>query len=203
MALTQWQSAILVNHPSSPELGPNLLTPPQPCLPTPIKVERLSFLLDMYLPYTANFLLPGFTHGFPLHFDGERTSFTSNNLKSALLNPTVVDAKLHKRLELNRLPGPFESPPFSTFRVSPLGVVPKKAPGDFRLINHLSFPRGSSVNEGITSEHTSVQYATIDHAIQLIKIAGRGSFMAKTDRKKNDFWIIPISPGDYGLLGMQ
>ena len=123
MAPTQWQSAIFVTHPSSPELGPNLPTPPQPCLPTPIKVEHLSFLLDGYLPSTANFLLSGFTHGFPLHFDGERTSFTSNNLKSTLLNPIVVDAKLHKELELNRLAGPFESPPFSPFPVSPLGVV--------------------------------------------------------------------------------
>ena len=50
-------------------------------------------------------------------------------------------------------------------------------------------------------EHTSVKYATIDKAIQLIK-AGQGCFMAKT-YIKNAFRIIPIRPEDYGLLGKQ
>ena len=90
----------------------------------------------------------------------------------------------------------------SPFRVSPLGVVPKKTLGEYRLIHHLSFPKGSSVNDGISSEHRSVKYATIDKAIEFIKKAGQGCFMAKTDIK-NSFRIIPICPEDYGLLGMQ
>lgn len=69
------------------------------------------------------------------------------------------------------------------------------------MIHHLPFPKGSSVNGGIFSEHTSVKYATIDEAITLIK-AGQGCFMAKTDIK-NAFRIIPIHPEDYGLLRMQ
>ena len=66
------------------------------------------------------------------------------------------------------------------------------------MIHHLSFPKGSFVNGGTFSEHTSVKYATIDKAIQLIK-AGQGCFMAKT-YIKNAFRIIPIRPEDYGLL---
>ena len=57
-------------------------------------------------------------------------------------------------------------------------------PGEFRLIHHLSFPKGSSVNDGIPPEHTSVHYATIDEAIKLIRSAGPGCFLAKTDIKK-------------------
>lgn len=102
----------------------------------------------------------------------------------------MVDAKLKKELEAHRLASPFLSPPLSPF------------PGEFRLIHHLSFPKGSSVNNGISPEHTSIRYATIDGAIQLIKKAGQGSFLAKTDIK-NAFRIIPIHPDDYGLLGMQ
>ena len=83
-----------------------------------------------------------------------------------------------------------------------MGIVPKKVPGEFRLIHHLSFPKGSSVNDGISPEHTSVRYATIDQAIKLILSAGQGCFLAKTDIK-NSFQIIPIHPIDYGLLGMQ
>ena len=121
---------------------------------------------------------------------------------SALDNPEAVDAKLQKKLEVHRSAGPFQSPPLSPFWISPLGLVPKKVQGEFRFIHHLSLPTGFSVNDGISSDHTSVKYATIDEAIQLIKSAGPGCFLAKTD-VKNAFRIIPIHPDDYGLLGMQ
>ena len=97
----------------------------------------------------------------------ERQSRKANNLLSALENPLAVDTKLKKELDAQWLAGPFQSPPLSPFWVSPLGVVPKKVPGEFRLIHHLSFPKGSSVNDGIPPEHTSVHYATIDEAIKL------------------------------------
>lgn len=101
-----------------------------------------------------------------------------------------------------RLVGPFASPPFEPFQVSPLGVVPKKTPGEFRLIHHLSFPKGSSVNHGISPEHTRVCYTRIEDTINQIKELGQGCYLAKTDIK-NAFRIIPISPNDYGLLGMK
>ena len=159
-------------------------------------------MLEGYTHSTAEFLISGFTYGFPIHFQGERHSRKANNLLSALENPRAVDAKLAKELDAQRLAGPFQSPPLSPFWVSPLGVVPKKVPGEFRLIHHLSFPKGSSVNDGIPSEHTSVHYATIDGAIKLIRSAGPACFLAKTDIK-NAFRIIPIHPNDYNLLGMQ
>ena len=134
----------------------------------------------------------GFTQGFPVHVQGERKSRTATNLMSALNNPEAVDAKLQKELEAHRLAGPFQSPPLSAFWISPLGLIPKKVQGKFRLIHHLSFPTGLSVNDGISSDHT----------IQLIKSAGPGCFLAKTD-VKNAFRIIPIHPDDYDLLGMQ
>ena len=173
-----------------------------PSLPTPVKVERLGFLFEGYTPSTVEFLLFGFTQGFPVHFQVDRKSRTASNLMSALDSPEAVDAKLQKELESHRLAGPFQSPPLSPFWVSPLGLVPKKVQGEFRLIHHLSFPPGLSVNDGISSDHTSVNYATIDEAIQLIKSASPGCFLAKTDIK-NAFRIIPIHPDDYGLLGMQ
>ena len=129
-------------------------------------------------------------------------SSTSKNLVSAFLHPTVVDDKIRKELDSHRLAGPFHFPPLHPFRISPLGVVPKKTPGEFRLIHHLSYPKGSSVNDDIESEHTRVCYATVDDAIKFIKLAGPGCFLAKTDIK-NAFRIIPISPDDYNLLGMQ
>ena len=202
--LTQFQNVIFVAHQKLPVCRPEPPSPPHqhPSLPTPVKVERLSFLLEGYTPSTVEFLLFGFTQGFSVHFQGDRKSRTATNLMSALDNPQAVDAKLQKELESHRLAGPFQSPPLSPFWISPLGLVPKKVQGEFRLIHHLSFPPGLSVNDGISSDHTSVKYAIIDEAIQLIKSAGPGCFLAKTD-VKNAFRIIPIHPDDYGLLGMQ
>lgn len=114
-----------------------------------------------------------------MHFQGEIQQLQPKNLTSALENPEIVDMKLGKELAAHRLTGPFSSPPFDSFRVSPLGLVPKKTPGDFRLIHHLSFPKGSSVNDGISPEHTSVHYATVSDAVRLIKAAGHGCFLAK------------------------
>jgi hypothetical protein len=84
---------------------------------------------------------------------------------------------------LNLRKAPFPTPPFFNFRVSPFGVVPKKVPGEFRLIHHLSFPRGASINHGISPEHTTVSYSRVDDAIAIIKKLGRGCFLAKTDIK--------------------
>ena len=86
--------------------------------------------------------------------------------------------------------------------MSPLGLVPKKQQGDFRTIHDLSFPNGTSVNDGIPDIETSVRYGTVDDAIRLIKQAGPVCFLAKTDIK-NAFRIIPINPADYHLLGIK
>ena len=178
------------------------LSPPSLKLPTPVRIDRLEFLLSGYIHSIAEFISSGFRTGFPLHYEGVRESADATNLISARQNPGVVDAKIKKELEAGHLAGPFPVRPFSPFGVTPLGVVPKKTPGEFRLIHHLSYPRGSSVNDGISPEHTSVTYATISNAIQHIKAAGRGCFLSKTDIKKG-FRIIPIRPQDYSFLGMR
>ena len=103
---------------------------------------------------------------------------------------------------VHRLAGPFSSPPFSVFRVSPLGLVPKKSLGKFCLTHHLSFSKGSSLNDGISPENTRVSYATVEDAIRFIKSVGSGCFLAKTDLK-NAFRIIPFNPQDYHLSGIR
>ena len=138
-------------------------------LPTQVKVNRLEFLLEGYDFQKRMFLIDGFKYGFHLFPVGQSRSYESPNLLSARQQPQVVDQKLAKELEAHRLAGPFDTPPFPVFRVSPLGIVPKKTPGEFRLIHHLSYPKGKSVNDGISREHSSVQYANIDHVINKIK----------------------------------
>ncbi len=175
---------------------------PGPEIPTPVQIQRLLPLLHGYDVELVHALYNGFKFGFPIHFQGPRVSLYAKNLASAYEHPQIVSAKIFKELGANRLAGPFDSPPFSTFRVSPLGLIPKKTPGEFRMIHHLSFPDGSSINDSIPSEFTSMNYARVDDAIALIKRLGPGCFLAKMDIQ-NAFRIIPIRPADYDLLGMS
>ena len=85
---------------------------------------------------------------------------------------------------------------------SPLRIVLEKNPSEFRLIQHLSFPRGSSINEFIPSDISSASYATISEAISSLKRAGRGCSRAETDIK-SAFRIILVHPDDHPLLGMK
>ena len=186
--------------PNTPVISSATLLPNQN-LPTPIQVNRLIPLLTKYHQGLTLYLCSGFQHGFPIHSEGPRLASVAPNLLSAQQHPHVVDEKLAKELAAHRLAGPFDTPPFPNLRISPLGVVPKKTPGAYRLIHHLSYPQGSSVNDGIAFEHSTVSYARVDDAIKLIKQAGRGCFLAKTDIQ-NAFRIIPIRPADYNLLGM-
>ena len=167
--------------------------------PTPVRPDRLAFYLKGYNNVTSDYLIHGFIHGFSIRYFGSLLAIRSPNLKSAMDNPTSVNDKLSKELTAGRIVGPFDTPPFETFRVSPLGIVPKKLPGEFRLIHHLSYPEGLSVNDGIPKELATVRYATIDDAVRLIKAIGRGCFLAKTDIK-SAFRIIPVATRDFPLL---
>ena len=114
----------------------------------------------------------------------------------------MVDQKLAKEIQEGRIMGLFAEPPLPNLKISPLGVIPNKVQGEFRMIHHLSFPFGDSVNDFIPPEFCSVQYARVDDAVRIIKLLGRGCTVAKTD-VRNAFCIIPIHPLDYQLLGMQ
>ena len=114
----------------------------------------------------------------------------------------MVTDKFHKEIEAGRVAGPFSAPPFDNFVVSPLGIVPKKAPNEFRFIQHLSYPHENSVNSRIPVDFSSVLYASIQDAIVFVKRLGVGCYLVKTDIK-SAFRIIPIHPEDYPLLGMK
>ena len=81
-------------------------------------------------------------------------------------------------------------------------MVPKSEPGQYRLIQHLSYPEKTSINDGIAEEFKTVGYASIDDAISKLKIHGSQALMCKTDID-SAFRLIPINPEDYPLLGIQ
>ena len=124
-------------------------------------------------------------------------------MKSAFDFPQVIDSKLKKEIALGRILGPFHEPPVNpAFIISPLGVVPKKVPGEFRVIHNLSHPDGNSVNDYIPREFSPVHYATLQDAISFIKVSDSIVFMGKVDIEAA-FRIMPIAPRDSPLLGFK
>ena len=99
--------------------------------------------------------------------------------------------------------GPYETVTAGDkYRISPLGVVPKKTIGEFRMIQHLSFPYGASINDSIPQEFSSVQYANIQDAVKLITKTKNTVYMAKVDIE-SALRIIPVSPADRPFLGFR
>ena len=78
----------------------------------------------------------------------------------------------------------------------------KSTPGEYRLIHNLSFPAGQSINDGIPRDFCRVEYARFDDAVALVRTAGEGALMAKSDIK-SAFRLLPIAPEDFELLGFK
>ena len=93
-------------------------------------------------------------------------------------------------------------PPIDNLIVSPVGLVPKAQPGKYRLIQHLSYPEGESINDGINPDYCTVQYTQFDEAINTVVRVGKGALMAKEDIE-SAFRLLPVHPDDFGLLGMK
>ena len=174
-------------------------------LPTPVLVDRLHSLLikSSYDPVITQYLIDGFTFGFRIPFSGPLPvhCFIQNH-HSVLDNISVAMQMIELEKILGRIAGPFSSPPLDNFILSPLGLVPKKDTGSFRLIHDLSFPSGPSVNSGIPREFCTVSYEDFDYFIALLSQVGQGCFISKADIE-SAFRIVPINPSDYHLLGFS
>jgi hypothetical protein len=116
---------------------------------TPIKVERLSYWLKGFDFSNFNYLTDKFKFEFDIGFRGSVTHHEVTNVLSARSKPEAVEDKIKKELEGNRFVGPFREKPFKLMQLSPLDLAEKKSHGTYRMIQHLSFPEGSSINDGI------------------------------------------------------
>ena len=171
-------------------------------LPTPIKVHVLNEYLHDYPPVSKQYLIEGFTEGFRLLNFSSTPHDRDKNLNTAIKHPQVLDKKLNKELQSGRLMGPFEKSPYHNAVISPLGLQPKKEPGEFRVIHDLSYPPLTSVNDGIPKDLSTVHYYSVADAVKHIVKLGHRAYLAKTDIK-SAFRVIPINPKDYHLLGFK
>ena len=174
---------------------PNSQVPNEFNIVTPIKTAALQIYLKGYEIEKSKFLMEGFKLGFKIPFIGKEEFMTCQNLKSAKENPDILNEKIQKELLAGRIEGPFSNPPFENFRASPLGLVPKKNNSEYRVIHHLSYPDGCSVNDGIDPSYTSVEYQSVDMASDLILKFGKIVYFQKltlSKHLKSFLFILPI-----------
>lgn len=103
---------------------------------------------------------------------------------------------------MKRLAGPFY---FFFTNFQPTGFsarpcIPKRR-GHATFSTYL-LPRKICVNDFIDPTACSVQYSSIDQAVEMTALAGRGAFIAKTDMN-SAFRLLPVSPADFDLLGFR
>ena len=124
------------------------------------------------------------------------------NTSSAYKHPEVVGEYLRAECEANRvIKLPFDSN-MVNLHISRFGVIPKRNnPGKWRLILDLSHPQGTSVNDGIDSNHCSLSYVSVDDIAQSVVHFGPGALLVKCD-VKSAYRQVPAHPEDRPLLGM-
>ena len=116
-----WQTKALSNAPPPSNRGPTSLEHASRMPATsPINVQVLEQFLSGYDDTETKYLLEGFRYGFSLNYGGDQIGGVFKNHPSVLHNEfyIIVSNKLMQELQLGRIAGPFDDPPFQDFRVS-------------------------------------------------------------------------------------
>ena len=170
--------------------------------PTPLKHNQLSKLLRKYPDSNrVDYVIQGLKHGFSLEYTGQYKFRAPENLPMAKLDPQLIRDQLRKEIALGRMLGPFNIPPFPDLMCLPVGLVPKKDSDEMRMIMHLRYPYGQSINDFIDPEKASTCYQTFDNVVQLVIRQGRFCWLSKGDIK-SAFRVAPICFKDIKCLGI-
>jgi len=157
--------------------------------------------------YVDNGIVEFLEFGWPIGFDSLYLPVSSRrNHNSANTYSAAVDQYVNKEVTLGATQGPFRLPPFGNdFVASPLQTVPKGDEGDRRVVVDLSFPPGSSVNDGIPAKQYlghPLHFTLPSHEAfeSLIRRKGPGCQLYKRDLSRA-YRQIPVDPYDYHMLG--
>ena len=185
----------------------HLHLPPSWCTlaPSPLNLDvlRTYFRRHPDTQYAA-YLAHGLQHGFHIGFSRTSVNLRSapRNHPSSLERTEVVTNHIQEEWRTGRLSGPIPQVLTTQVHISPIGLVPKPHSDRWRLIVDLSSPWDHSVNDRISSSSCSIQYASIDNAVDIITHLGCGTLLVKLDLA-NAYRIVPVHPDDQLLLGIQ
>ena len=157
--------------------------------------------------YHDNIVVDFLTYGWPINYTAcTRPVSSSHNQPSALNFDSHVQAYIDTELSYNAIAGSFNSPPFADdFVCSPLQTVPKRGSSTRRVVMDLSYPQGSSVNDGIPSDtylgdQFKLRLPGMDRLIEFILAKGQNCLVFKKDLRRA-YRQFPFDPKDYSLLG--
>ena len=146
-------------------------------------------------------LVEGIRRGVAIGREPASEIIESPNWPSAYEYASKVSDIIVEDLRCGRLHGPFETPPYKKFIVSPLGAFPKRDRKKIRVIHDLSFPPSQSVNSGINPEEYSLHYVTIDTAVEACHLF-HSPVMANLDLK-DAYKAVAVREDDWHLLGFK
>lgn len=120
---------------------------------------------------------------------------------SALQHPSPVNEYIAAELTLGRvaeLPLGYKN----NVVVNRFGVIPKRGQtNQWRPILDLSFPRGRSVNNSVSTTLSYLRYVSVEDVVWRVLQLGCGALMPKVDIKQA-YRNVPIHPDDRHLLGI-
>jgi len=152
-------------------------------------------------------LLDMIRNGCNIAYLGPRTTAAHTRNHPSTLSPdaqSFLSADIAIDQSLGRASPWVTAPPFTNFRNSPLGVVPKSCDGKVvghRRIYDASFPcDGTSINEQSAKIYTPC--GRFDRFVEHVRRLGPGTLLAKEDVEAA-FRIIPVRHADRPLLGLR
>ena len=148
------------------------------------------------------YVLEGIDYGVDIGYRGCQAYRESPNWPSIATLAQDTFSSISKDLSKGRVSGPFDEIPHPDFVASPLGAFRRKRSGKVRVIHDLSWPPGNSINDGINPDDYSLQYISVDYAVQLCLDIGLGRpvYLAQLDLM-DAFKQIFVRPAARHLLG--
>ena len=106
----------------------------------------------------------------------------NSNIYSGCIHPEVIDQYIAAEVAEGRMYGPFLPGGVADLHINRMGVIPRgHALGRWHLITDLSFPVGSSMNEGIDPGLCSLHYTSVDRVAAEAQQWVRGTLLARLD----------------------
>lgn len=156
--------------------------------------QRLRYHPDRHY---VNMILDIIEFGAKIGYQCPPQQILNKNLSSATDAPDTISRDLDNQIKHDRVTRVDILP--TQFISSLLGLVPKPN-GGWRRIHHLSHPQGSSVNCNILEEFGTLEYTTLDNAMEMLLKVEPGAIFVKRDLA-DVFRHIPVSASDWWLLG--
>lgn len=184
---------------------PNFLGAKIP-VPSGLKIDKWK---DYLHHYHDKVLCEFLQFGWPLGYRATAPPLSvTTNHPSAQAHISHVHKYIKTELDHDALLGPFSAPSFTPWvRISPLMTRSKKDSSDRRIIVDLSFPTGSSVNDGIDpanhlGKDISYSLPTITDLITRVQGQGSDCYLWKADLTRA-YRQLRADPLDVPLLGIQ